>query len=86
MNIVSWIIFGVITGISAHMLDSSAERGGLLGTILLGVLGALVGGLLANVVVGTTLSGFNLVSFALAIFGSLILLFIQKMVRRTEGA
>jgi uncharacterized membrane protein YeaQ/YmgE (transglycosylase-associated protein family) len=85
MNIVTWLIFGLITGVTAHLLDSSEARGGLLGTVLLGILGAMVGGLLANLIFGANLTGFSLVSFVVAILGSLLLLFVQRAVRRTSS-
>lgn len=83
MNILTWIIFGGLIGTVAHLLDPGDERSSLLGTVVLGVLGALVGGLLANLVFGVNVSGFNFASFAVAILGALLLMFVQRAVRRT---
>jgi uncharacterized membrane protein YeaQ/YmgE (transglycosylase-associated protein family) len=83
MNVLSWVIFGLIVGIIAHFLDPRGEeRGGVVGTVILGILGALVGGLIANVVFGIGLRGFDFQSFIIAMAGSLILLVIQRGVRR----
>lgn len=82
MNVLSWILFGIIVGIVAHAIDPSPNRGGILGTTLLGIVGALVGGFLANLVFGITVTGFNLTSFLVAIAGSLILLLIGRAVRK----
>lgn len=84
MNFFSWIIFGLIIGIIANLLDPEPEKGGILGTIILGVVGALVGGLLANLVFGIGVTGFNFTSFVVAILGSLFLLFVQRATRRVE--
>jgi uncharacterized membrane protein YeaQ/YmgE (transglycosylase-associated protein family) len=46
MNITQWIIFGIIAGIFIHQSDRTNLRGGLLGALLLGVLGAIEGGYL----------------------------------------
>jgi len=84
MNLLAWTVFGLIIGIVANMIDPAPERGGIVGTILLGVVGALVGGMLANLVFGFGVSGFNLTSFIVAILGSLLLLLIQRAVRQVE--
>ena len=78
-------MFGVIVSVIAHLLDPSNGRGGFLGTLMLGVLGALVGGLISSVVLGGGLGGFNIISFAIAVGGSLFLLFVQRVVKRSEG-
>jgi len=82
MNIVSWILFGLIVGIVAHAIDPNPNSGGILGAMLLGIVGALVGGFLANLVFGISITGFNLTSFLVAVAGSLLLLFIGRAVRR----
>jgi uncharacterized membrane protein YeaQ/YmgE (transglycosylase-associated protein family) len=82
MNIISWILFGLIVGIVANAVDPSPDRGGLLNAILLGVVGALVGGFLADLIFGVGVTGFNLTSFLIAIAGSLLMLFIGRALRR----
>lgn len=78
MNILSWIIFGLITGLIANIIDPYPEKGGLLGAVILGILGAILGGFLGNIVFGIGISGFNFPSFAVAVLGSLVLLFIGR--------
>lgn len=82
MNILSWILFGLIVGIVANTLDPQPARGGLIGAILLGIVGALIGGFLAELIFGIGVTGFNLTSFLIAIAGSLVLLFIGRAIRR----
>ncbi len=82
MNILSWIFFGLIVGVIANAIDPSANKNGATGSILLGMVGALVGGFLANLVFGITVTGFNFTTFLVAIAGSLLLLFFGKSVRR----
>jgi uncharacterized membrane protein YeaQ/YmgE (transglycosylase-associated protein family) len=82
MNILSWILFGLIVGITANAIDPTPNRGGILGSILLGIVGALVGGFLANLIFGVTIAGFSMTAFLVAIAGSLVLLFFGKAVRR----
>ncbi len=82
MNVISWLIFGMIVGIVANAIDPADNKGGLFGSILLGIVGALVGGFLANLVFGINVTGFNVTSFLVAIAGSLLLLFVGKAMRR----
>jgi len=83
MNILSWILFGLIVGIIANAIESSPNRGGILGSILLGIVGALVGGFLANLIFGISVAGFSFTAFLVAIAGSLLLLFFGKAAKGT---
>jgi len=82
MNIISWILFGLIVGIIANAVDPEPAQGGLLNAMLLGIVGALIGGFLAELIFGVGVSGFNLTSFLIAVAGSLLLLFIGRAMRR----
>lgn len=82
MSILSWLIFGMIVGIIANIIDPSPSRGGLLGAVGLGIGGALIGGFLASLIFSTGISGFNLSSFFIAVLGSLILLFVERSLRQ----
>ena len=81
MDITSWILFGLAAGLIANIIDPRPAEGGLLGAVILGVLGALVGGFLANSIFGVGVTGFNLTSFVLAVLGSLLLLFVGRVLR-----
>jgi uncharacterized membrane protein YeaQ/YmgE (transglycosylase-associated protein family) len=78
MTILSWIVFGLIAGGLANIIDPSPSKGGVLGAMVLGVLGAVLGGLLSSIVFGFTISAFNLTSLIVAVLGSLLLLFLQR--------
>ena len=52
MNILAWIILGAIAGYLAGFLVKGDERYGVIGHIVLGIVGALVGGFLAGVLFG----------------------------------
>lgn len=81
MNVISWLLFGLIVGIVANAIDPAENHGGLLGAIVLGVIGSLIGGFLANLIFGIGVSGFDITSFIVAVAGSLVLLFGTKAVR-----
>ncbi len=82
MTIMSWIIFGLITGVIANFVDPQESQGGMAGAIVLGILGAFLGSLLGNLILGTQVTGFNLSSFAIAVVGSLFLLGLPRLISR----
>lgn len=83
MSILSWLVFGLVAGLFAHYLDPRPAQGGIAGTVTLGVLGALLGGFLGDLIFGPPagggVTGFNLSSLIVAVIGSLILLFPGRM-------
>lgn len=81
MNILSWVLFGLIVGIVANAIDPEPNQGGVLGAMLLGIAGALVGGFMANVLFGVGVTGFDMTSFIVAVAGSLVLLFGARALR-----
>lgn len=81
MSIIYWIIFGLITGSIADFLSPSAQ-GGTLGSIVLGIVGAIVGGYLGEKYFGVGVSGFNVRSFVVAVLGSLLVIFVSRLLTR----
>jgi uncharacterized membrane protein YeaQ/YmgE (transglycosylase-associated protein family) len=82
MNFLSWALFGLIVGVVAHAIDPRPDQGGIVGAIILGLVGSLVGGFLADLFFGVSLSGFDFTSFTIAVAGSLLLLFVGYKLRR----
>jgi uncharacterized membrane protein YeaQ/YmgE (transglycosylase-associated protein family) len=77
MSIVGWIFFGLIVGIIGKLLMPGRDPGGFIITIILGIVGALVGGFLGRVL-GFYREG-DPVGFVMAIIGSIILLLLYRM-------
>ena len=82
MNFLAWIVFGLIAGTLANLLDPHPSSGGFLGSIALGITGSVVGGFVANLLFGLNVTGFNFTSFIIAILGSLLLLFLGRAIKR----
>lgn len=82
MTIIGWILLGLIAGAIAKALMPGKDPGGCLITMLLGIVGALLGGWLGRVVFGIdSVDGFfQLSTWIAAIIGSVILLIIYRMV------
>ena len=81
MSILYWVIFGLIAGSIANFISPSSQ-GGILGSIVLGIIGAIVGGYLGQVFFGVGVTGFNLMSFVVAVAGSLVVLFVASLLMR----
>jgi len=83
MGIIAWIIFGGLAGWVASMIAGKNERQGCILNIIVGVVGAFIGGLLMQFVTGHGFNfGFNLSSFIVAVLGAVILLAITGRSRR----
>lgn len=78
MSIIAWLVIGLIAGWLAGMVMKGGGYG-LIGDIIVGVLGALLGGFLAGVAFGGDfLSGINLVTLVVAFLGAIILIAIVR--------
>jgi uncharacterized membrane protein YeaQ/YmgE (transglycosylase-associated protein family) len=74
---------GLIAGILAKIAMPGPDPGGMLLTIVIGIAGAVVGGLVVNDLLGGPgITGFNLTSVLVATFGSVVLLAIYRLVTR----
>ena len=83
MSIIGWIILGLVAGfIASKIVNKSGE--GLIVDIVLGIIGAFVGGFLFNLVGQVGVTGFNLWSMIVAVVGAIVVLLIYHAVfRRT---
>lgn len=88
MNILAWIVLGLVAGLIAKFLMPGSDPGGLIVTILIGIAGALLGGWLGDVLLGGAgETAFTWTGLLTAIIGALILLFVYRMFagRSTTG-
>jgi uncharacterized membrane protein YeaQ/YmgE (transglycosylase-associated protein family) len=79
-GLLSWIVFGLIAGAIAKFLTPGRDPGGCIITIIIGIVGSVLGGYLATLLGFGGISGFDLRSFFIAVIGSIILLFIWRMI------
>jgi len=75
VGIIAWIVFGLLAGLVARVIAPGRRRMGCLTTLIVGVAGAFVGGLIGNVILGHAVRfRFELVPFLLAVVGAVLLL------------
>jgi len=83
MGIIGWIILGLIAGAIAKAILPGRQGGGWLITLVLGVVGALLGGFIGSQLFGVSIDGFfDLSTWLLAIGGSILVLLIYGLVTR----
>jgi uncharacterized membrane protein YeaQ/YmgE (transglycosylase-associated protein family) len=77
MGILAWIVLGLVAGALAKFIMPGQQGGGIILTTVLGIVGAIVGGLLGTYVFGFgDISGFDLRSIVIAVGGALLVLFL----------
>lgn len=84
MDIVAWIILGAAAGWIASIITRTDEEQGAVGNIVVGIVGAFIGGLVVRLFGGTAPTGFSLPSLLTAILGAAILLFAIRGYRRSR--
>lgn len=82
MGIILWIIFGGLVGWVASMIMKTDGEQGIVLNVIVGVVGAVIGGWLMSVFGESGVGGFNLYSFFVALLGACVLIAIVKAVRR----
>ena len=85
MSIFGWVVLGLVAGAIAKAVLPGRQGGGWLATLLLGVVGALVGGVLGSALFGAPLSGFfSLWTWLLAVGGSVLVLVVWGFLKKNR--
>lgn len=82
MGIISWLIIGGFAGWIASKLMGTDASMGLMANIVVGILGAFIGGFVFSFFGGTGVTGFNLYSFFVAVIGASILIYVVKVIKK----
>ncbi len=81
LNIVTWVIIGGIAGWLASKITGTSGRQGCLLDIIVGIVGAFLGGFIFNLLGGIGVTGFNVWSLFVATVGAVVLLAILNLFR-----
>ncbi len=82
MGILLWIIFGALAGWIASVLMKTDYEQGTVSDILMGIIGAVVGGFLMSLIGQSGVDGFNLYSLFVAVLGAVAIIYLSRMLRR----
>jgi uncharacterized membrane protein YeaQ/YmgE (transglycosylase-associated protein family) len=75
MSVISWLLLGLVSGFIGSKLYGSSGQGLVL-DIVLGIVGAVIGGAIFSFFGTTGVTGFNFWSLIVAIIGSLVVLYV----------
>jgi uncharacterized membrane protein YeaQ/YmgE (transglycosylase-associated protein family) len=78
MSIFAWIVVGIIAGFLAKAVVPGEGPGGILGDLVVGVVGAVLGGWIMNAFGDAGASGINIWSIFVAFLGAVVLLFLLR--------
>lgn len=82
MNFLLWVLFGALAGWIASMIMGTNRAQGLLMDIVLGVIGAVIGGFLMETMGAPGVTGFNLYSMGVAVVGASVLILGGRLLQR----
>ena len=82
MNILIWIIFGAIVGWVASLIMNTDAQQGPIVNIIVGIIGAFIGGFVMQSLGGSGVTGFNLNSLLVALLGAVILLGVYRAIAK----
>jgi uncharacterized membrane protein YeaQ/YmgE (transglycosylase-associated protein family) len=89
MNIIAWIVLGLIAGAIAKMIYPGTQGGGFISTMILGVVGAFIGGTLHTLIstgkFDLASPTFNFIGIIVAVVGALIAIFLWGLITRSSN-
>ncbi|HUR36311.1 MAG TPA: GlsB/YeaQ/YmgE family stress response membrane protein [Terriglobales bacterium] len=81
MGFLAWVVLGLVAGAIAKLLMPGRDPGGWIVTMLIGIVGAFVGGFIGRALWGSTgVTGLDMGSIGLAILGAVVLLVLYRLV------
>lgn len=85
MSIIGWLVLGAIVGWIASKITGNDATMGVGANIVVGIIGAFIGGWIVNIFGGMGITGFNIWSFVVALVGAVLLLVIVNAIRGHGG-
>jgi uncharacterized membrane protein YeaQ/YmgE (transglycosylase-associated protein family) len=82
MNILTWIVLGLLSGWIASIVMRTNSQQGPLKDIFLGIIGAFLGGFLMNLLGESGVTGFNIYSIFVSVLGAVVLIFLGRSFQR----
>ena len=92
MSIIAWIVLGLLAGAIAKAIYPGYQGGGILSTMILGIIGAFVGGSMFTLLGTGTLqitsagAGLTLPGILVAVLGAIVAIYIWGLIRRSRNA
>lgn len=81
MGTIAFLVLGGVAGWLASLVMHTDERQGIILNVIVGVVGAFIGGFLFNMLGGSGITGFNIYSLLVATLGAVVLIWLVKVIR-----
>lgn len=81
MSFIWWLIIGLIAGALARLVMPGRDPMGIIATMLLGIVGSIVGGLVSWAIWGADTGGFRPGGFLLSVLGAILVLWVWRMMK-----
>jgi uncharacterized membrane protein YeaQ/YmgE (transglycosylase-associated protein family) len=89
MNIIAWVVLGLLAGAIAKAIYPGAQGGGILSTMILGIIGAFVGGslftLFSTGTLALTAPGLSIPGIFVAVLGAMVAIFLWGLITRNSN-
>jgi uncharacterized membrane protein YeaQ/YmgE (transglycosylase-associated protein family) len=89
MNIIAWVILGLLAGAIAKAIYPGAQGGGILSTMILGIIGAFVGGSIytffSTGALALTAPGLSIPGIFVAVLGAMVAIFLWGLITRSSN-
>ena len=91
MTIIAWVILGLLAGAIAKAVYPGYQGGGILSTMILGIVGAFIGGSIFTLLRTGTLqltaagAGLSLTGILVAVIGAIIAIYLWGLIRRSSN-
>ena len=82
MGKILWIIFGALAGWIASVIMKTNSNQGTMMDIVMGIVGAVVGGFLMGMVGQPGVTGFSVYSLVVAVIGAVVVIYVGRMLRK----
>jgi len=89
MNIIAWVVLGLLAGAIAKAIYPGTQGGGILSTMILGIIGAFVGGslftLFSTGTLALTAPGLSIPGIFVAVLGAIVAIFLWGLITRNSN-
>jgi uncharacterized membrane protein YeaQ/YmgE (transglycosylase-associated protein family) len=81
LGFIWWLVIGLVAGALARLIMPGKDPMGLLATIILGIVGSVLGGLVSTLIWGTGEGGFQPAGLILSLLGAIVVLWVYRMIK-----
>jgi uncharacterized membrane protein YeaQ/YmgE (transglycosylase-associated protein family) len=81
LSFIWWLVIGLIAGALARLIMPGKDPMGLVATVILGIVGSILGGLVSTLIWGTGEGGFQPAGLIFSLLGAIVVLWVYRMIK-----